>query len=160
MMKRIALLLLLLPTAVLADGTLFVQSAKAKVMASPAFSGDVVATLGKGTQVSVLETDGRWVKVQAAGNSGWISRFLLSDEAPLDRITVLEGEANQEIESNARRRASTVTTAGATRSLTAGDRARASKAGITDYQALHQMETLQLEETAVMNFLSNGLAAR
>ncbi|HEY1838573.1 MAG TPA: SH3 domain-containing protein [Rhizomicrobium sp.] len=56
-----------------------------KLHAKPAKSSDVVASLRRGTRVSVMETRNGWDRVQIAHNeklNGWIPSAFLSDRAP------------------------------------------------------------------------------
>ena len=49
--------------AVVAKQTLFIQSAKAALMAQPQFSAKKLAVLHKGTEVVALQTAANWTQV-------------------------------------------------------------------------------------------------
>jgi len=135
---------------------LYVQSAKAKLMAEPAFGAAVVTELERGTAVNLLQSEKRWLKVQAGKQSGWVSSFLLSNHPPLNKVTVLGGEEQKDIEENARRRASAVTTAGAARGLSSDDRKRADIHEKADFYALEQVEEYKVDPAEVSAFAQEG----
>ena len=135
---------------------LYVQSSKAKMMAQPKFSAEVVSTLQQGTELELIEREKRWVYVQEGGQTGWVSSFLLSKQPPLKKISVLENREAQNLEDSARRRASAVTTAGAARGLSAEDRKRANAQNKADFLALEQVEDFQLSASEVQSFAREG----
>lgn len=155
-MKQISLVFALLAglsSTALAE-TLYVQSLKAKLLAEPAFKARVVASVNKGAALNVLQYKGRWCQVSSGEHSGWVSRFVLADHPPLNKITVLGGE--REIEQNARRRASAVTTAGAARGLSAEQRRRGQVQG-ANYPALEKVEAIAISDEEAFRFLQEGL---
>lgn len=150
-----AALWLALPACALADGTLYVQSLKAKILTAPAFTGTVVVEVNRGETLTLLENQDRWYKVSFGNKSGWISKLVVSDRAPMNKTTALN--AQEGIEMGARRRASLATTAGAARGLTYDDRMRASQTGIANYDALERVEEVQVSEQEALSFLAEGL---
>jgi uncharacterized protein YgiM (DUF1202 family) len=146
---------LMLPVASFAQETVYVQSLKAKLLAAPAFNAGVVAEANRGDAAKVLEIQDRWYKVQLGDKSGWLSRLVVSDHAPLNKATALDEQHTGDV--SARRRASVATTAGAARGLTADDRLRASQSGLTNYVALEKVEKLTVSEQEALDFLSEGL---
>lgn len=156
-MKRLLSgLLFLLPLAANAEGILYVQSAKAKILASPRFDAAVVTEASRGDELALVESQARWNKVTVAGKTGWVSKFLVSDRAPLNRVTVLGGD-EEAIDANARRRASVVTTAGAARGLSGDERMRANNASVANYRAVEVMEKIRVSDEEASSFLSEGL---
>jgi hypothetical protein len=151
-MPRLLPLLLLFVAATLhAEERLYIQSESAKILSEPSFKGKVVTTLQRGQAVSVKGGDARWAQVTTEQNEGWISRFLLAKDPPLDRVTILN-EEGEVMEENARRRASAVTTAGAARGLTAEDRSRSSNTSL-NYHALDRVEAIKVDPQEVDRFL-------
>ncbi len=148
--------LLAVPLAGSAADTLFVQSIKAKIVAEPRFGAAVIAEVERGEELTALEEQGRWYRVGLGGQQGWVSRFVLADHPPLDRVTVLQGNEEEQLQGNARRRASTVTTAGAARGLTADERRRADDKG-ANYYALQRLEKLELTPEEIEAFAAQGL---
>ena len=134
--------------------TMYVQSAKAKLMESPSFKAGVVAELTKGTEVSVLETQKRWQKISAGSRSGWVSKMLLAKQPPLGKVSVFK-VGSESLEGKARRRASSVTTAGAARGLSADDRRRAASGGY-DYFSLKRVEANNVTDAEIAAFISEG----
>ncbi len=144
-------LLLLASTPALAE-SLFIQSAKAKLMDNPSFKGAVVATAEKGDEVALVERKDKWVKVSFKDKQGWVSALLVGTKPPADKVTIIkEGEdANQK--ESVRRRASSSASAAAARGLRQDDRARASDEGQTNYKDLEKMESNKVDAKAVDEF--------
>ncbi len=157
-MKRPLLALALLSLTALAQAQSgYVQSRQAKLQKEPNFSAEVLATLPRGTQVEILTTQGRWYQVQHAEQQAWVSRFLISDTPPLDKVSVLDEQAQAEsLVTNARQRASAVTSAGAARGLTADERQRASSAGLSNYFSVDMMENARVTPDEALEFLAAG----
>lgn len=150
MNTRIALMLTLLSGSVLADDTMFVQSTSAKLFKDRSFSSPVVLEIERGETVQVSETAGRWAQVHYKENSGWMSTLLLSKNPPMNKVSVLSEDKT--LGGNARRRASAVATAGATRGLTSDNRQRASESVDTNYRALLMVEQERVSESELHRF--------
>ncbi|WP_455212102.1 SH3 domain-containing protein [Kaarinaea lacus] len=150
------LALLLLHFSAIAEQVMYVQSAKANVMASPAFDSELLNVLKKGESVTVLKEQGRWSQVTYLESNGWVSKLLLASQPPMDKVSVLQGKEDQ-LENTARRRASTNVTAAATRGLRNDDRARMNDGGKTDYDELQEMEAVEIKEAEVRRFHEEGL---
>ncbi len=133
----------------------YVQSRTAKLLASPAARAEVVTELVKGDAVEVVETQGRWLKVSSGDKTGWISKLLVKNQPPKGKISVLE--ENKELEENARRRASTVSSAAAARGLRNEERARQSDDSVADFSAVREMESERVSEQEAMEFMEQGL---
>jgi uncharacterized protein YgiM (DUF1202 family) len=68
---------------VLAGGTMWVTSEKARLKSKPKASSTTLATVSVGAKVSVLESKKRWYKVRtSSGEKGWMYRGKLSDTPP------------------------------------------------------------------------------
>lgn len=61
-----------------APTTMSVQVKNGQLRVTPSFLGKIVAPVGYGVQVQVLETQGEWNKVSGAGATGWIHNSALS----------------------------------------------------------------------------------
>lgn len=103
--------------AVQAD-TRYVSSVKAKVLQEPNFASTTLIELTKGETLDVLNAKGTWLNVKTNEKTGWISKFLVAETPPIDKITVLSGEDETELK-DVRRRTSAITTAAAARGLAA-----------------------------------------
>lgn len=150
----ILLLLVILPEITHAGETLYVQSVKAKLLSAPSFQAKPVDVISRGNPVDVVESQGRWIKVQYQDKSGWINKLLLSSGPPLKKVTLLD---EQPVSQEARRRASSVATSAAARGLTAEDRARLNMKNEFDYAALSEMESMKIDESEVWEFLNQGI---
>lgn len=139
-----------------AEQAMYVQSAKANLMAGPGFDTQLVDVLQKGESVTFVKEQGRWIQVTYQSSNGWISKLLLADKPPMDKVSVLQGKQGQ-LESTARRRASTNVTAAATRGLRNDERTRISDEGKPNYSELQEMEAVEIKETEVREFHKEGL---
>ena len=137
--------------AVVAKQTLFIQSAKAALLAQPQFSAKKLAVLHKGAEVDALQTTANWTQVSHNGKTGWIANMLLNSQAPLPRTQLRQPEAEKP-QHKARKRASIQATAAATRGLKDQFRQRSMEPQDTDYDALSQMEHQHPEEQDVDEF--------
>lgn len=61
-----------------APTTMSVQVKNGQLRVTPSFLGKIVAPVGYGVQVQVLETQGEWNKVSGGGATGWIHNSALS----------------------------------------------------------------------------------
>jgi len=82
--------LLVFATAAHAE-TLYVRSEDASLKASADADAAEVATLARGTELTVVSRDGSWVQVQAGGKSGWIHKLKVSSDKPDSGSSVLDG---------------------------------------------------------------------
>ncbi|WP_025321781.1 SH3 domain-containing protein [Deferrisoma camini] len=123
-----------------AAGPRYVQSRKVNLWAAPRFGSEVVGRLERGAAVEVLEEGGRWVRVRASEVKGWVPRMVLGPQPPSGRpVEPVEGGGKWV--PGARRRASAVVGAGATRGVRgAGARERLDSAGAPDYRAVEEWE--------------------
>jgi hypothetical protein len=140
-----------------ADNAYFVQSAKAKLLETPNFKARVVVSMNRGSNVTAIEESGSWLKVKFNDQVGWVSRLVLSTKPPIEKSSVLTGEAVEQ-EHKARRRASNTTAAAATRGLRSDDRTRASDEQMSDYNALKQVESIQVDKDEVLKFEQQKLS--
>lgn len=138
--------LALLVAAPASAAVLYVQGLKAVLYAEPRLGAARVAEVGQGEALTELEAAGGWYRVQAGNRVGWVSRLAVGTQAKGGEVKLLaaEGEA---LETGARRRASSFTTAAAARGL-AEDRARISQKYRVDYPGVEAMErpTVSTEE--------------
>ncbi len=151
-MKITMFILLLCFSCAVAAEELYVKSTKGKLHAEPGFKNPVVLVLNKGDKVNVLERKLDWIKVKAGDKSGWISKLLVSENPPLDRITVIKGEETEAQKESVRRRASSASTAAAARGLREDGRARVSDSEQANYDALNKMEQQGVDESEVEKF--------
>lgn len=139
-----------------AEGTLYVQSAKAKLLASPSFKAEVIAVAPKGEPLALKEKVKRWAKVGYQGSTGWVSELLVSDTPPKDKVTILKNKDNEDQKANVRRRASSTATAAAARGLREDGRVRVNDQARPDWEALEVMESYQASEEEASEFMQDG----
>jgi hypothetical protein len=143
--------------AVFAEETVYVQSFKTTLFATPQFGAAVVVDAKRGDALTLLESRERWSRVRRGNHSGWVPSLAVSRHLPLRPAALLESAGDTSLPANARRRASGATTAGAARGLTYEDRQRADKAGIANYAAMERMERLSVTEEEALAFVASGL---
>jgi uncharacterized protein YgiM (DUF1202 family) len=134
------------------DQIVYVQSLKVKLLSSPDPHSTVTATAARGQTLEVLEQTPDWYRVTYQGSSGWVPDFLVSEKPPLERVSLL-GETSPSLEHASRRRASTVTAAGGSRGLLAGETAEAEEGETYDWQAVQAMEDPSVTDEEVEEFL-------
>ncbi len=125
------------------------QSTKAKLLATPAFNGTTVTLLEKGAELQFIEEQKRWVKVAFDDHEGWVSVLFVKSTPPLDKLKVISSEAVT-LEGDARKRASAVATAGASRGLTDGEDGTDQLQ--SDYDELELMESVTLSPSDLDEF--------
>ena len=81
--STLVLLLALVSAAALAAEKRWVSSDGTTLKKEASISSDDVAPLAVGTELSVLESGGRWIRVKTAdGNEGWVYAGRVSDAPP------------------------------------------------------------------------------
>jgi uncharacterized protein YgiM (DUF1202 family) len=96
-MKRLhvlvaALLLALVCSVALAEEKRWVSSDGTTLKKEASVSSEDVATLKVGAELTVVETGGRWLKVQTAdGKSGWVYAGRVADAPPSAEVTGGDG---------------------------------------------------------------------
>lgn len=136
--------------------TVYVQSMQAKILASPDFKAATVARVKRGAALPLEQQTDDWVKVRYAGTTGWVPRLLVSDTAPLDEVSLIDG-GDHAISHDVRRRPSAVTTGGAARGLAEDGRSRPSNELTQNYSAVKKMESLEIDDGTVLTFLQAGV---
>lgn len=145
-------LAVVVPASALA-ASVYVKSLKAKVLVAPKFDSALVAEVDRGRELGLVERAERWVKVGVDGREGWISELLVSDEPPKTGASVLGG-GSEDISGKARRRASAIATAGASRGLTAeGVKEMQAADPKADYAALAKVEAQKIDRDEAVNYL-------
>lgn len=149
------LLVLVTQNAWSAD-VLYVQSASAKLLGRPSFNSPLIEKLEKGATLEVMETSGRWIKVQHKEKVGWLPRLLVSKNPPVTRSSLLQ-ESDNDLESKTLRRTSGSATAATKSGLPNDDRSRKNDEDLTEYQNLKQVESVKVKESDVEKFQQEGL---
>lgn len=138
-----------------ADTVYYVQSANATVLSAPKFGSSVISKVAKGQALTSSSQEGRWVKVTVDGKTGYISSFLVSNHPPMAKQTVIKAD-EEEIKPNARRRASSFTSAAAARGLTTDGNKEEADKNAPDYKAVEKMESVKITPAEVKQFKETG----
>ena len=87
-----ALALLLVATAALAEEKRWVSSEGTTLKSEASATSENVADLQIGSEVAVIESGGRWLKVKtSAGKEGWVYAGRVSETAPAAEVSGGEG---------------------------------------------------------------------
>lgn len=132
--------------------TMFIKSNKVKVFEEPKLASAVVIELDKGQQVEIVAIKGLWYQIKTGNKVGWVSKYLLSKEevnSKPDRQKLRSINLKQ----NARKRASSFSTAAAARGLSAGQITGDIK---DDIKAVKKMEETEVKEDEVKSFIREG----
>ncbi|MDD2736868.1 MAG: SH3 domain-containing protein [Desulfuromonadaceae bacterium] len=92
--RRIVVLLalLLMATAAMAEEKRWVSSEGTTLKSEASATSDTVVDVVVGTEVTVVESGGRWLKVRtAAGKEGWVYAGRVSDAAPAGEVSGSDG---------------------------------------------------------------------
>lgn len=136
-----------------ASEILYVQSLKAPLLSEPKLGSKELASIRKGESLKVIEKREGWLKVEYKNTQGWVSSLLLSNQKPMEKVSVFEEDKS--LKETARRRASSYTTAAAARGLLE-DRARVSQKYMLDLSSIKWLEGIKIEEEEVLKFLEEG----
>ncbi|MCG5547595.1 SH3 domain-containing protein [Halorhodospira halochloris] len=145
----LALLIALVSGAAWAS-SLYVQSQQSAILAQPQMGAEELKQVERGTELEQLERDGSWFRVSHDGVEGWVSRLTVAGQPPMERQSVLDGDA-PDID-NPRRRPSEVASAAAARGLTPEQRERLSDRTGADYQALRRIEEMSIDSDELARF--------
>ena len=139
-------------TAIFAQSEYYVQSIKAKVMSGPSFKSTLIAEVPRGQKLISSGKQGSWIKVRYADRDGYMSSLLVSTHPPIEKVRIITGEET-EITKGVRRRASSYTSAAASRGLAQDDRRRLSTEEEVDYRSLEKMESFNLSPDEITRFM-------
>jgi hypothetical protein len=105
----------------------------------------------------VVEKGDGWTKVTAGSVTGWVNNLCIASSPPLDRVAVITNES-ADIGDKARKRASTMTSAAASRGLTDSERKRLGEAGGKNFKSLMEVEKISgsVTEKELDTFLPAG----
>jgi uncharacterized protein YgiM (DUF1202 family) len=135
-----------------ANVDLYVQSKVAKLYSLPTFSSTVLLNIEKGQLVSEVERKSNWVKVNFENNTGWVSKYILSEKPPLSTESLLNG-TSEDTGKHARKRASSANDVAATRGLREDQpQANNNSANTVDYNALDKVESVNISSEETQEF--------
>jgi hypothetical protein len=118
----------------------YVLSLRAPLFSEPRTGAELLATASRGDRLRILEKEGRWFRVSLGSIEAWVHELLVGSEAPMGRVSVLSDEV--ELGDNARRRASEISSAAASRGLTEAAREELAGVHAADYEALTWLEEI------------------
>ncbi len=130
--------------------TMYVRSARAYLLNAPAYKAKKVIQLKKGTTVEQMSKKGSFVQIKVNNQKGWMPKMVLSSRPLKKRVSLLSQKVD--IASKARRRASRYSSTAAVRALTSG-RKRISTMDMPDYEALRNIERIEIDEQEAIEFL-------
>jgi len=141
---------------------LYVHSVKAPIYKTRSIGSKKIIELKKGTKVNGIREKGNWYYVRYRGKTGWIYKLMVKKSPPLEtkkffvrlksifsRIHVLRDKS--------RRRPSSYTTVAAARGLK-DKRKRIVDKYRLDYEALEKMESIEISDNEVQEFLTKGIS--
>lgn len=156
-MKKFAFLLAIsvaLPSIASAEEYLYILSARAQLLANPAFGSQTISNMTKGEKVITLDKTNNWFKVEYEGKQGWLSRLSVSPHPPVKRSKRL-AEVDEKLMDNSRRRASNVSTTAAVRGLRNMEGSNLDSKDAMNFAALEQMENIDITDAEVFAFMDD-----
>ena len=149
------LLLSILANSSMAADTKYVRSKVAKIFTEASFASQVVKTLRQSEAIEVVSQEGSWSRVKSGNVEGWMPSLLISNHKPITKKTITSDSENSEMDSNARRRASTTTVAGAARGLQSDE--NQDNPDSANYELLQKIETNIYTDEEIQRFMEEGL---
>ncbi len=150
-MKKFLIFLLIafFTTTVFAE-RYYIRSRTAHLLLRPKIGSKKVLKLKKGDSVELIKRKKVWVFLRHGKKQGWLNRMLISKRKPKLRKSIFSNKVD--ISSTARRRASSFTSAAASRGLVA-DQETMKNLPTANYAALHKIESLVIDEEEAVEFL-------
>ncbi len=124
---------------------LYVQSLQASLLSEPRTDAGQLATASRGDRLEPIAKKGRWYRVRVGSIEAWVHELLVGNAAPMSRVSILGDDV--ELGDNARRRASEITSAAASRGLTEAARENLGGTHSADYDALSWLEQISRQIT-------------
>ena len=131
----------------------YVFSKKASLYEEPNVKSNQIKTINSGDVITVYKEKGYWLYVKTSNESGWISKFLVSEYKPRD-AKVKMAQIKKTLKRNARRRASSYSSAAAARGLSENDTVTGSIK--EDLKAIEQVEKQKISEKELKEFMEKG----
>lgn len=138
---------LILAVSAAQAGTIYVLSNEAPLLQAPSFNAQALGQAARGDSLTLVQEQGSWLEVEHEATTAWVSRWLVGPNPPQDKVSVLTDDAPT---GEVRRRASSVTTAGAIRGLSEGETELGGAAA--DYAELAYLESLRPTPSALAAF--------
>ena len=151
MIIRITFMLFIF-TGILFAKNMFILPNEAKLMSSPDMAATILLSIPHGTNIAVSESNGIWFKTEYNNSTGWICKFNLTETDP-KKDSVVDALTNTNLKTNARRRASSYSTAATTRGLSNVDETIKTN---SDFQALDKMIAKKPSQDAILIFMKEG----
>jgi SH3-like domain-containing protein len=170
-MKRTKVILFVITSAILAlivvapvaSESVYVTARISPLMAEASTGAARLAALRQGDELSVVSTQGNWLKVQTAdGTAGWIQKLFVGAEPSQRTVSRSAGIGNISTVATRRRASAYSTSAAATRGLAADDvRSRQNLAfSRYDFDAIEWLASFSYTEDEVVSFAeSQGIWA-
>ena len=155
-MKNIIILIALLGfhSQLLAIDSMYVSSRTARIYESANFQSKLLVTLERNAELDILEQNGIWIRVQNSDVSGWISRYSLTQDKPLqEKVSIFARLKSFFDNGNSRERLTLVSTAGGIRGLSDYDSESPTS---KNFDAVETMEKLVISDKDLENFLAGN----
>ncbi|MFT5170926.1 MAG: SH3-like domain-containing protein [Candidatus Marinamargulisbacteria bacterium] len=131
----------------------YVFSKHANLMIEPSLKSEVIRRLEKGQKVRKIEKRGTWYKVKVGKQTGWIVKYLVTDQDPSINKPVVEMKRIN-LKKDARKRASSFSTAASARGLS--DEKEAIEKVKADMKAVKKMEDRKVSDQDLKKFIGAG----
>ena len=136
---------------------LYVQAVKAPIYLAPDISSGKVAEVKKGDKIIGIMEKGYWHKVVYSGKTGWIYKFMVKSDPPINRNSLysrLRGMFDRLAASSqqGRKRSSSYTATAAARGLKE-KRVRFAQRYTLNYEALQKLEAIGITDEEAIAFL-------
>ena len=154
-MRHLIIFILFFPTMSGAQ-TLFVQSQKLALKAEANMSASEVTGLVRGDEVTLIEKQGTWLKVQKGEKTGWVSKLFVSKNRPVGAATLAQ-EVTASESKTSRRRESSYSVSASTRGLMPIQRSRTGRESYqSDNEALELIISRQISESEISEFINSS----
>lgn len=138
----------------------YVQSLKVSLKAEPSMTATETATLQRGDEVTVLETQGAWLKVQKGPATGWVSKLFVNKNKPVGAAALAQEAPTSEAKTS-RRRESSYSVSASTRGLLPIERSRSGREAYrSDNEALDAVDHVAPTPNEVQQFIKKGEAGK
>jgi hypothetical protein len=136
--------------------TVYVQASRIDLKDSPKSGSARIGDVIRGEQLTVLETQGTWIKIKAGKKTGWISRLFVSSHRPVGNADLMK-DVPESLPTSSRRRPSSYSVSATARGLMTSERGREGREMYqVDGEALERMEKYSLPKNVLDGFKTNG----
>ena len=140
--------------SIYAEEFVYVSSQTTKLYEQQNFKSKVLTQLTKSTKLVVLKKDDIWIQVNHGSSKGWITRYAISETAPIkEKIGFFTRIRNFFSSEKRKDRTSVISTAGGIRGLADGD---VKSSGVRDVESLKKLETIIVTPDELNTFIDGS----